>query len=207
MSKNSETKPRSTIKNMKLTDSTQFTRSGKLVPLISKWDTEGKGLSREQLRELAEELVLKNPTLTFSTLEQIEKDLIRNHLVAYDTHSGLYFVCVRLPVSPYPDDFKSPSRLTFEELKARHSFEEQTFNRKLKPKYCEARGLQNWFELSFRDFEKWKLENGIVFTPGTVEKTPKVKPEKKPKKKNVKNTSEENNTFGKGDTNRFNYGG
>jgi hypothetical protein len=57
-----------------------------------------------------------------------------------------------------------------------------------------------------KDFEKWKLENGFVFTPGTKEKKPKVKPEKKPKKKNVKKPSEENNTFGKGDTNRFNYG-
>jgi len=173
---------------MKLTEKTKLTRLGKLVPMLSKWDTEGKGLSREQLRELAVKLVLDNPGLLIGSLDQIEGEIIRNHLVAYDTHSGLYFVCVRLPVSPYPDDFKSPSRLTFEELKARHSFEEQTFNRKLKPKYCEARGLQNWFELSFRDFEKWKLENGFVFTPGTEETTP----EEKPKKKNVKNTSEEN---------------
>ncbi len=176
---------------MKLTEKTQLTRSGKLVRLISKWDTEGKGLSRDQLRELAAKLVLDNPGLLIGSLEQIESEIIRNHLVAYDTHSGLYFVCVRMPVSPYPEDFKSPSRLTYEELLARYTFEEQLFNRKLRPKYCEARGFQKWAELSLNDFEKWKLENGIIFTPGTVEKTPKVKPEKKPKKKNVKNTSKE----------------
>ena len=176
---------------MKLTEKTKLTHLGKLVPMVSKWDTEGKGLSREQLRELAVKLVLDNPGLLIGSLDQIEGEIIRNHLVAYDTHSGLYFVCVRLPVSPYPDDFKSPSRLSLEELQARYSFEEQLFDRKLRPKYCEARGFQKWAELSLNDFEKWKLENGIVFTPGTVEKTPKVKPEKKPKKKNVKNTSKE----------------
>jgi hypothetical protein len=163
---------------MKLTEKTKLTRLGKLVRLISKWDTEGKGLSREQLRELAVKLVLDNPGLLIGSLEQIEGEIIRNHLVAYDTHSGLYFVCVRLPVSPYPDDFKSPSRLSLEELQARYSFEEQLFNRKLKPKYCEARGFETWVKLSLQDFEKWKLENGIVFTPGIEEK--------KPKKKNVK---------------------
>lgn len=176
---------------MKLTEKTQLTRSGKLVPLVSKWDTEGKGLSRDQLRELAVKLVLDDPELVIGSLEEIESEIIRNRLVAYDTHSGLYFVCVRMPVSPYPDDFKSPSRLSLEERRARYTFEEQTFNRKLKPKYCEARGFQNWFELSLKDFEKWKLENGFVFSPGIEEKTPKVKPEKKPKK-NVKKSGGKN---------------
>jgi hypothetical protein len=163
---------------MKLTEKTKLTRSGKLVPLVSKWDTEGKGLSRDQLRELAVKLVLDNPELLIGSLDQIESEIIRNHLVAYDTHSGLYFVCVRMPVSPYPEDFKSPARLSLEELQARYTFEEQLFNRKLKPKYCEARGFETWVKLSLQDFEKWKLENEIVFTPGIEEK--------KPKKKNVK---------------------
>jgi len=183
---------------MKLSDSTWHTRSGKLVPLISKWDTDGKGLSRDQLRELAEELVLENPTFAFRSMEEIEKEILSNHLVAYDTHSGLYFVCARMPVSPYPDDFKSPGRLTVEAIQARYSFKEQAWNKKLKRKYSREMGFENWFELSQKDFEKWKLENGFVFSPGTEEK--------KPKKKNVKKSSEENNTFGKGDTNRFNYG-
>ena len=176
---------------MKLSDSTWLTRSGKLVPLISKWDTDGKGLSREQLRELAEELVLGNPTLAIRSMEEIEKEILSNHLVAYDTHSGLYFVCARMPVSPYPDDFKSPGRLTVEAIQARYSFQEQAWNKKLKRKYSREMDFEYWFELSQKDFEKWKLENGFVFSPGTVEKMPKVKPEKKPKKKNVKNTSKE----------------
>jgi hypothetical protein len=154
---------------MKLTEKTKLTRLGILVPLISKWDTEGKGLSRDQLRELAVKLVLDNPELLIGSLDQIESEIIRNHLVAYDTHSGLYFVCVRSPVSPYPDDFKSPGRLSLEERRARYSFEEQLFDRKLKLIYSEAKGYEKWFELSLRDFEKWKLENGIVFSPGTNE--------------------------------------
>jgi hypothetical protein len=175
---------------MKLSDSTQFTRSGKLVPLISKWDTEGKGLSRDQLRELAVKLVLDNPELVIGSLEEIEREIIRNRLVAYDTHSGLYFVCVRSPVSPYPDDFKSPGRLTLEELRARYTFEEQLFNRKLKSKYIETRGFENWFELSLRDFEKWKLENGIVFSPGTKEEKPEKKNVKKSGRKNSKRSDD-----------------
>lgn len=148
---------------MKLSEKTRLTSQGKLVPLISKWDTENKGLSREQLRELAEKLVIENPGLIYESLDQIEYTIISNHLVAYDTHSGLWFVCVRMPVSPYPEDFKSPGRLELEAQRARYSFEEKAFNRKLKREYCEARGFENWTELSLRDFEKWKSENGIVF--------------------------------------------
>jgi hypothetical protein len=175
---------------MKLSESTQFTRSGKLVPLVSNWDTEGKGLSRDQLRELAVKLVLDNPGLLIGSLDQIENDLIKNHLVAYDTQSGLWFVCVRMPVSLYPEDFKSPGRLALEERRARYSFEEQAFNRKLKPIYSEAKGYENWFELSLRDFEKWKLENGFVFTPGIEEKIPKKKNVKKSGRKKPKRSDD-----------------
>jgi hypothetical protein len=167
---------------MKLTEKTKLTRVGKLVPLVSKWDTEGKGLSRDQLRDLSAKLALDNPGLLIYSLDQIESEIIRNHLVAYDTHSGLYFVCVRMPVSPYPEDFKSPGRLTLEELQARSTFEEQLFNRKLKPKYCEERGFETWVKLSLQDFEKWKLENGIVFTPGIEEKKVKKSGRRKSKR-------------------------
>jgi len=154
---------------MKLSEKTWLTRSGKLVPLISKWDIENKGLSREQLRELAVKLVLENPRLVIGSLEEIEKEIISNHLVAYDTHSGLYFICVRMPVSPYPEDFKSPRLLSKEAREARFSFEEQLFNKKAKLEYRQAKGFKYFEELSVRDFEKWKLENGIVFSPGTNE--------------------------------------
>jgi hypothetical protein len=84
-----------------------------------------------------------------------------------------------MPVSPYPEDFKSPGRLSLEELRTRYTLEEQLFNRKLKPKYCEARGFETWVKLSLQDFEKWKLENGIVFTPGIEEKKAEEKKVKK----------------------------
>jgi len=160
---------------MKLSEKTTLTRSGKLVPLVSKWDTEGKGLSREQLRELAIKLALENPQFEIGSIEEIDKEIISNRLVAYDTQSGLWFVCVRMPVSPYPEDFKSPMRLRIEARKARCSLEEQLFNRSIKLKYCQEKGLRFFEELSQRDFEKWKLENGIVFSPGTEEKKPKKK--------------------------------
>lgn len=155
---------------MKLSDSTRLTRSGKLVPLVSKWDTENKGLSREQLRELEIKLVLENPQFVFGSIEEIEKEIISNRLVAYDTQSGLWFVCARMPVSPYPEDFKSPQRLKIEARKARCSIEEQLFNKKIKLKYCQEKGLRFFEELSVRDFEKWKLENKITFIPGIEEK-------------------------------------
>ena len=154
---------------MKLSEKTTLTRSGKLVSLISKWDTESKGLSREQFRELAIKLVLDNPGLLIGSLEEIEKEIISNHLVAYDTQTGLWFVCVRMPVSPYPEDFKSPTLLSKEARKARCSFEEQLFNKKAKLEYRQARGFKFFEELSQRDFEKWKSENGIVFSPGNNE--------------------------------------
>jgi hypothetical protein len=160
---------------MKLSDKTKLTRSGKLVPLISKWDTENKGLSRGQLRDLAIELALENPELLISSVEEIDKEIISNRLVAYDTQSGLWFVCVRMPVSPYPEDFKSPQRLKVEARKARCSLEEQLFNRSIKLKYCQEKGLRFFEELSVRDFEKWKLENEIVFTPGIKESEPEEK--------------------------------
>jgi hypothetical protein len=184
---------------MKLTEKTKLTRVGKLVSIISKWDTESKGLSRDQLRELSVKLVLDNPGFLIGSLDQIESEIIRNHLVAYDTQSGLYFVCVRMPVSPYPEDFKSPGRLSLEELRARYTFEEQLFNRKLKSKYCEAKGFETWAELSLQDFNKWKTENGIVFIPGIKETTP----EKKPKKKTRKKTEEEKNSLGKLNTPKY----
>jgi len=160
---------------MKLSDKTKLTRSGKLVPLVSKWDTENKGLSRGQLRDLAIELALENPQFEIGSIEEIDREIISNHLVAYDTQSGLWFVCVRMPVSPYPEDFKSPGRLRIEARQARRSLEEQLFNRSIKLKYCQEKGLKFFEELSVRDFEKWKLENEIVFTPGTEEKKPKKK--------------------------------
>jgi len=160
---------------MKLSEKTWLTRSGKMVPHISKWDTENKGLSRGQLRDLAIELALKNPGLLIGSIEEIDKEIISNHLVAYDTKSGLWFVCVRMPVSPYPEDFKSPQRLKIEARKPRRSLEEQLFNRNIKLKYCQEKGLKFFEELAVRDFEKWKSENGIVFSPGTEEKKPKKK--------------------------------
>jgi len=154
---------------MKLSEKTTLTRSGKLVPLVSKWDTENKGLSRGQLRDLAIELALENPQFEVGSIEEIDKEIISNRLVAYDTQSGLWFVCVRMPVSPYPEDFKSPRLLSKEAREARCSFEEQLFNKKAKLEYRQAKGFKYFEELSVRDFEKWKLENGIVFSPGTNE--------------------------------------
>jgi hypothetical protein len=145
---------------MKLSDKVKLTPAGHLVPQVAKWDSENKGLSRKELEDLAVKLVSDNPDWEFITLNSLLREICSNHLVGYDTDSGLYFVCVRMPKSPYPDGYKSEEKLLREALLAQAELVNTRTLKALRELYSKENGFAFWTELSTRDFEKWAKENG-----------------------------------------------
>jgi len=165
---------------MKLSEAWTLSPIGKLVPHISKWDFENKGLSITEIETLGCELIDLNPSFCFESSDDLKYKLTTNHLIAYDSESGLWFVCVRMPKGNYPEGYESRAKLDRKARNARYSFEQRQFDKKMKDRYRQAKGFEYWNELSISDFNKWKKENGFVFVPGVnAEKYIDETPDKK----------------------------